>query len=288
MRLEHAGDTNVGRKRKANQDGFLVLPEENLFVVADGMGGHQAGELASQVALDAIRDFYAGSAGDDPAAWPHAGSQFNDLDALRLASSIEYAHQRVLAEADARAQASDGRMGTTAVGLSFASSHAFVAHVGDSSCYRFSNGRLALLTTAHTLAEELRNQYQLSPQLEEKVAKLEHVVSRILGGPGDEPVTADLTLVLPQPGDLFLLCSDGLTVEVPDAEITRILQSTASPTEACSKLVDEANERGGRDNITVIVVRYVDGDPPPEFEITQENTRDIVTDVTLPQFPGGD
>ena len=285
MLLEHAGDTDIGRKRQANQDGFLVLPQEHLFVVADGMGGHQDGGVASQVALDAIRDFFASSRGEDPATWPHTAAHFNDPDALRLASSIEFAHRRVLEEA--RSQPARTRMGTTAVALLFARSHAYVAHVGDSRCYHVSGGRMGLLTTAHTLAEELRSRYQVSQDMEKKIAKLDHVVSRILGGPRGGEVTADLTMVLPQPGDLFLLCSDGLPLEVPDRDIARILQAAASPAEACAQLIDEANEQGGRDNITAVVVRYVDGTPPPEFEITKEDTREAVTEVTLPQFPGG-
>jgi len=284
MLLEHAGDTDIGRKRQANQDGLLVLPEEHLFAVADGMGGHQDGGLASQVALDAIRDFFVGFRANDPATWPRTASQFNDPDALRLVSSIEFAHQQVLERA--RSQPRRTRMGTTAVALLFARSHAYVAHVGDSRCYHVSDGRMVLLTTAHTLAEELRSQYQVSPDLEKKIAKLDHVVSRILGGPRGGEVKADLTMVLPKPGDLFLLCSDGLSLEVPDRDIARILQAADSPAEACAQLIDEANERGGRDNITAVVVRYVDGDPPPEFEITKEDTRESVTEVTLPQFPG--
>lgn len=279
MRLDYAGETSPGLVRKRNEDALLMLPRENLFVVADGMGGHEAGDVASRLAVESMAAFFEMTANRDCAAWPHVASGVDNPHGRRLVSSIQHAHHMILKAS--RSQAELGKMGTTVVALHLAGSAAFLAHVGDSRCYGFSAGRLRRITCDHTVAEQLRDEYDLTAKQKEMVATMEHVVTRALGVGPTEDIAVDLSGFLLREGDMLLLCSDGLTLEVPDADIARILREADSAGNACQRLVREANEAGGRDNVTAVVIKYVEGDRVAASAVAAEETLEA-TRVDIP------
>ncbi len=228
------GQSDVGRKRKGNEDRYLALDAHNLFVVADGMGGHAGGEVAAQLAVDTIgRAFqeqrFEGKPYDDV---PRRGSE--------LALAVQMANRAIYERA--RKQPELHGMGTTLVSARFTpgKERVYIGHVGDSRCYRFRSGQLTQLTTDHTMGA-----------LGMPGPFADHL-SRALGV--GATVQVDLVIAKPRHDDVFLLCSDGLTKMVPDAEIRDLLAAHPDPNEAADALVRRANEKGGRDNITVLVV----------------------------------
>jgi len=237
------GRSDVGKKRDHNEDNYeLYTPEDpsiqatkgQLFAVADGMGGHLAGEVASELALQALRDtYYATPAG-------------NPLTALQQA--VEAANAQV----HQQAQATQGQqgMGTTLTALVIQGNQAHIAHVGDSRAYRLRNGALEQLTLDHSWAAEGLRRGMLTP---EQAANHPHknVLLRSIGK--DSTVEVDTRTEQIQPGDVFLLCSDGLTNEVFDDKIARVL-SQSPPSTACKQLIKQANRHGGKDNITAVVM----------------------------------
>ena len=261
LRLTACGRTDVGRARSHNEDCLAVEPEHGLFVVADGMGGHSHGEVASRVAVDAIRRF-VGQARDDDSTWPFAYDSRLERHSNVLKAAVELAHDQVLAAIDENGSLAG--MGTTVVGCLVAHGTASIAHVGDSRAYRLRDGRLELLTQDHTWV----NEQVVAGFLSEDQARdhpLRNVVTRALGG--DVEVRVDVQEVALEPGDRLLLCSDGLTTMLEDREIARLLNGASDPSEvagddpgcACERLVAEANRRGGLDNVTVILLDVEDG-----------------------------
>ena len=244
-RVVSSGLTDVGQARSHNEDCFEIDADRNLYVVADGMGGHRHGEVASRIAVDSIGELIDSTqdASEPPSQdgrSPHAN---------QLKKAIEGAHQRVL-DAIAQDVALLG-MGTTVVGISLNDGVAAVAHVGDSRAYRVRDGDLELLTRDHTWVQEQLTAGLLNED-EAKVHPLRNVVTRALGGAGE--VEVDVLEVVVAPGDRYLLCSDGLTGMVTDGDIREHLASSATPDEICSTLVEMANKNGGLDNVTVVVV----------------------------------
>lgn len=254
LRARACGLSDVGVLRSHNEDCFEIDPEHQMFVVADGMGGHSHGEIASRIAVQAIREYVARSnAADDRGDTPldaAAGTRMG-----RLKQAIRLAHDRVL-----KAIRQDGSlhgMGTTVVGLLLDGDRASIAHVGDSRAYRLRSGRLELLTQDHTWVNEQVVAGFLSEE-QARVHPLKNVVTRALGGDAD--VEVDVRDWPVEPGDLFLLCSDGLTTMLSDAEILERLRSASRLEEACGRLVRDANARGGFDNVSVVLLR-VESDP---------------------------
>jgi serine/threonine protein phosphatase PrpC len=229
------GRTDPGLKREHNEDAYAILEDHHLFVIADGMGRHAAGEVASRLCVEAIRDsFRTGDFGPDRA--PTISRR-----AARLRGAVFAANARILAAA--RETASYAGMGTTVVAAYFAPNkqRAYIAHVGDSRCYRVRRGELTQLTTDHTLgAAGIQGSHA-------------SVLARALGV--EENVEVDVAVEAPLPGDVYLLCSDGLSRMVPAEEIRATLLATEDLEQATKLLVDKANQRGGRDNITTILVR---------------------------------
>lgn len=232
----HSERTDVGRQRQANEDSYLARAP--LFVVADGMGGAQAGEVAS---LTAIRAFQGGLPDGDPQA----------------------AIERTIAEANrniydqAHADPSLSGMGTTitVAAVDSESEQVVIGHVGDSRAYRLRDGIIQRLTKDHSLVEEMRRRGQITEEQAEDHPQ-RSIITRALG---PEPeVQADLAVVPSEPGDLFLLCSDGLTTMIGDERIRDILIGATNLDAAARTLVDEANRAGGRDNITVVVFQVED------------------------------
>lgn len=250
MRVKASGLSDVGRARGHNEDAYGIDEDQRLYVVADGMGGHRHGEVASKIAVETIRKFVEETE-DEETTWPVAYDDSLSRQSNRLKAAIGLAHDRVL-----RAIRSDGTlhgMGTTVVGLLLENNSASVAHVGDSRAYRLRGDRLELLTQDHTWV----NEQVVAGYLSEEQARahpLKNVVTRALGG--EEQVAVDVQELDIEPGDVFLLCSDGLTTMLSDSEIKERLGSGEPVDEICRGLVEEANARGGIDNTTVVVVAF--------------------------------
>ncbi len=250
LRLSACGRSDAGRVRSHNEDCFEIDPEHQLYVVADGMGGHSHGEVAARMAVDAIRAFVRRSEEPDE-TWPYAYDAHLGRSANVLKTAVRLAHDRVLS-----AIQHDGTlygMGTTVVGCLVRDGEAAVAHVGDSRAYRLHDGHLELLTQDHTWVNEQVVAGFLS-QEQARDHPLKNVVTRALGG--DSEVSVDLTEVTLEPGDAILLCSDGLTTMLDDRAIEACLRRTADGglEDACQGLVTEANARGGHDNVTVVLL----------------------------------
>lgn len=251
MRIEVAGSTHVGMKRNHNEDNFLVLPEENLCCVADGMGGHSSGEIASRIAVDELGEFYRLTSKDQDATWPFKMDKTRNYDENRLATGIKLANARIFERASADSKFKG--MGTTIVSLHFASDVAYVGHVGDSRVYFFRAGALKQITEDHSLLNDYLKAKKLTP---EEIENFPHknVIVRALGM--KEQVQVDVTRVEPQQGDVFLLCSDGLYEPLGLEGLTERLKAASAAQEACDALVSAAYEAGGRDNITAVVLRF--------------------------------
>ncbi|HUS38071.1 MAG TPA: PP2C family serine/threonine-protein phosphatase, partial [Pirellulales bacterium] len=245
--VRHAAISDIGMRRQNNQDSMntVVAPERSyweqrghLYLVADGMGAHAAGELASKLAADGL---------------PHIYAKHTDLEpALALRQAILEANNKIYEKGHANAEFQG--MGTTCSALVLLPVGAIVGHVGDSRVYRLRDGKLEQLTFDHSLVWEMRAAGQI-PANAENIHVPKNIITRSLGP--NPVVKIDLEGPFPMAvGDRFLLCSDGLTGPVTDPELGAILASM-SPDEAVQMLVDLANLRGGPDNITVIVVEVV-------------------------------
>jgi PPM family protein phosphatase len=270
MRIEFAGDTHVGMKRDHNEDSLLIMPEEDLFIVADGMGGHASGEIASKLAVDTVKSFYNDTGQDEEITWPFRTGLEDDYHANRLVTSIKLANRRIFEASTAQAQLRG--MGTTAVGISGADDKLYVAHVGDSRCYRYHDGKIDLITEDHSLLNNFRKSLHLTPE-EEKNFPHKNIIVRALGMKAT--VDVDLQKLTANPGDIFLLCSDGLTGEIEDDVIGQILEDNPNLEEACHRLVQLANENGGRDNVTVILARITNDDDLGDLDLADEISDEV-------------
>lgn len=234
MKLVSAGLSDVGRERDHNEDSYAVEEDLGLFIVCDGMGGHQAGEVASALAISTVVDHVRAQSGGDR------------LQVLADASRL--ANARVIEEG-ARNRRRKG-MGSTLVAMIRDSDDMGIAHVGDSRCYRFRDGKLERMTRDHSLIEELAGD---DPVAHAALGGYSNVITRAIGtAPDTEPDTRRERLIV---GDVYLLCSDGLSGVVKDPEITRILARDGDLAERCRELIQAANEGGGPDNISTILVR---------------------------------
>jgi PPM family protein phosphatase len=243
--------THPGRVRHTNQDACAALPEHGVFVLCDGVGGAAAGEVASHLATESFLNSLAhpapASRTAKAASKPHTADQ-------RLQQAVHAANHAVFQRAQ-KCKALRG-MGTTLVAALWDDAPdrprtLWLAHVGDSRCYLFRRGELRLLTQDHSLVEEQVRAGLLSRDQAES-SPIRNIITRAIGSqPSVEP---DIAAHAAQPGDLFLLASDGLTRELDDAEITRILTPTINLQSTCQALVDAANASGGRDNITVLLI----------------------------------
>jgi PPM family protein phosphatase len=237
-RSRFGGVSLVGRVREHNEDAFAIRESLGLAVVCDGMGGHERGEVASELAVQTIVEVVESATSPVDA----------DAAARLLAHAVEEANLRVH-EAGGTAQ-SRLKMGTTVVTMWVAHGQAIVAHVGDSRCYRLRDGALQRLTADHTFLEDVRR-FELGDVDDEMAQHFAHVLTRSVGqGPG---CTIDLATCPVASGDRFLLCSDGLSGIIDDATIEAILSAPEPPDQAARRLGEVANERGGHDNITAVV-----------------------------------
>src|SRR5262245_36702799 len=246
-----AGIAHTGRQRAENEDAFGCFVDNRLFIVADGMGGHNAGEVAAAMAIDTVESFFTSFHKDPRQVWPYGVDRTLSLAANLLRVGIKVANDKIREAANAdRARA---RMGATVVAMAVGEKQIAVAHAGDSRAYRLRAGELRKLTRDHSIAEEMR---AARPEMtDEELAGFAHrnVVMRSLGS--KEELEPDVYVNKVAAGDLYLLCTDGLWGTVPDAKIATIVKSTTDLEAVCQLLVDAANEAGGPDNVTVLLVR---------------------------------
>jgi len=254
--------SDVGRVRQHNEDDCLVLPEEQVYVVADGMGGHACGEVASRISVESIAEFYADpKRHDDLRASYKALKDANDgneedadsalasFHQYRLRTAVEFGNRQIFAAASRDARFND--MGTTVVSLAFSGSRVYCAYVGDSRVYRMRGDTLDQLTEDHSLANEFIRLGVLKPE-DLPSFPYKNVIVRALGL--QEEVEVDSFYRTAKPGDRFLLCSDGLTDLVSDEEMAVILRDVEGAKNAAEALVADALDLGGVDNVTVMIV----------------------------------
>jgi serine/threonine protein phosphatase PrpC len=254
MRVIAAGRTDVGLQREHNEDSFVLLDQHGLFVVADGMGGHRSGDVASKLATETIASFFNTTARED-ATWPFQYDPTLSSEENRLLTGIKIANKSIY-EHGVRSRDHQG-MGTTIVGMLFSpeARRIYVGHVGDSRCYRIRDGKISQLTDDHSLLNDwLKAMPELPESQRSEVPR--NVITRALGM--SDTVQVDITLDDPQLGDVYVLCSDGLSSMIADDEILKIVNESATPEAAVQKLIDGANAQGGEDNVTAIVARVVE------------------------------
>jgi protein phosphatase len=249
MKVKAYGLSHVGRQRQHNEDSFLVEDKALLFLVADGMGGHAAGEIASRIAVDSITEFIVHSKSDD-GTWPHAYDEHYRRSTNRLMTAVRLANTRVL-----EAMRKDARlrgMGTTVVACLVDNDMISVAHVGDSRAYLIRDRQLSRITNDHSWVFE-QVQAGMLTEAEAEKHPLRNVITRALGGALQ--VSPDASEIEARPGDVFLLCSDGLTGMVPEEEILKVVTENGDLKKACQALIEAANEHGGLDNVTAVLVK---------------------------------
>lgn len=249
MQLKSAGQTHVGMKRSQNQDSFLVLPEYQLFVVADGMGGHKGGETASRLSVETLGQFFR--------AQPSKATAAQAPELLKAALNQANVAIQMTAQRDPELLG----MGTTTTSLLFCENQAFIGQVGDSRAYLLHPGRIWQLTRDHSLVQEkLRAGIIRRDQL--KTDRMKNVITRSVGF--EPKVDVDVFSIEIHPGDVFLICSDGLTGLVEDDEILAMVEKRAFQSrdgqleKALEELIATANKRGGDDNVTALLIKAVD------------------------------
>lgn len=248
MELTACGLTDVGQVRSHNEDAILLEPSLNLYAVADGMGGHKGGEFASKICLDTLKEYLTRAAQGQAPLVGQLDSAHSPQANL-LGSAVGFANQAVFEAAGAKPEWRG--MGTTVVAMTVTDSRVAIAHVGDSRAYLLRNGHFEQLTQDHSWIEE-QVRAGLMTRDQALFAKGRNLLTRAIGQ--DAIVKVDLDEVELQGGDRLLLCSDGLYGMVADEEIAALTSVAGSPEAACRELVACANGRGGRDNISVILV----------------------------------
>jgi len=243
--------SDPGLRRSSNEDCYCTREDIGLYMVADGMGGHVAGEVASRVAVDAIQAFIEETAGADKnRTWPFPFDPTLSLDGNRIKAAFRLANRRIAATIGESPDLKG--MATTASALLAGHEAACVAHVGDSRVYALRDGTLAQITNDHSWVEEQVRAGTLSPSAA-RMHPWRNVVTRALSG-GEDP-EVDVTELSLLRGERFLLCSDGLFSVVTDIQITQILSDPSlSLEDVCRRLIDAANGGGGPDNITAVVL----------------------------------
>jgi PPM family protein phosphatase len=250
--LEAHGQTDVGRRRKLNEDSFLVDDQVNLYAVCDGMGGHNAGEVASKLAIDTVLAFIQKSQREKEITWPYGLDVNLSFDGNRLKTALQLANRTVFQSADKREELTG--MGTTAVASLVSGNVLTVGSAGDSRCYLFRDGALRQLTRDDSWVSAAWAEGILSTEEIER-HPLRNVITKAIGA----KETIDIDIVEHQfaAGDVALLCSDGLHSMINDEEIQRQLAAgLPSLQDAAQRLIAAANEAGGKDNVSVVLVRF--------------------------------
>lgn len=255
LKLRASGLTDVGRKRKHNEDNLFLSPPHGLYVVADGMGGHSSGEVASQIAVETLGSFFEETDLDEDKTWPYKMNKKFSYQENRLMVGVKLSNKLIFerAQADLRLKG----MGTTIVVVSLRGNHAYVGHVGDSRVYLLRNDKeFSMLTEDHSLLNDYMKIKKLTP---EEIENFPHknVIVRALGM--KDRVEVDTSCQTVQKGDVFLLCSDGLSGLVTDENMGKIVMENRHDLDlACQELINAANRNGGNDNITALLVEVVE------------------------------
>ena len=255
MKIRYAAKTDVGMKRTHNEDYFSLIEDEQLFIVADGMGGHASGEVASKLSAETIGEFYQRTREDEDATWPYKMDRSLSYIENRLVCAIRLANLRIYEQAsrDIRFKG----MGTTIVTTLVCGDKIYLGHVGDSRVYRVRNGDIAQLTRDHSLLEDYKEAKPDMTEEEERNFPHKNVITRALGM--RESVQVDVRAHQIQSGDVYVLCSDGLSGMITDPQIHNIVANAKSLERAVAELVDAANRAGGTDNVTVLLLQCLAG-----------------------------
>lgn len=267
-----AGATDIGKQRERNEDHFVIAEldrwlcvrqsslieatdsvraggtEAVLLAVADGIGGHAGGDVASAVVLDALLQYTA-------LVMPWLGGERDSQGrvANELSAAVQACQDRLFQVAR-RMKIAEAQPGSTLTAAYVTGRSMLVLHVGDSRCYRLRDGLLERLTRDHTLAQEIAEAEGLG-EADTAQSPFSHILSNAVGG-GDPKVTPEVGAHELRPGDMLMLCSDGLSGQVAEAEIASVLGRAPTASAACDELIKRANDAGGKDNVTVIVARY--------------------------------
>jgi PPM family protein phosphatase len=250
MRVRFAGETDIGKDHTENEDAIFLPSAIPLGVVADGMGGAAAGEVASKMAVEIVSDYFdSTSAGWNP-IWPMQLDPLN-FNMFRMESSIVYANSKI--HSHSKKDSSCKNMGTTVVAIYFENNYAIISHVGDSRVYRIRNGDMELLLEDHSYVNDIARLRGITPEEAANSGIKINVVTRVIGP--NAQVTPDSAIIYPQLDDIFILCSDGLNDMISDDRIKELSLSSKDLDEVCEKLIEAANDAGGEDNITALVCR---------------------------------
>jgi protein phosphatase len=240
----------VGMKRAHNEDSFYLPESERLAIVADGMGGHASGEVASRMAVETISGFFKATQEEQQLTWPFKMDKGHRYDVNRMVTAIKLANLKIheQAQKDPRCHG----MGTTVVSALFLDDALVVGHVGDSRLYRRRDGVFEQITEDHSLLNDYIKMKHLSP---DEIAAFPHknVIVRALGM--KDTVQVDVHVDAPRLGDVYLICSDGLSGMIKDQDMAEIATSERDLDVVCERLITTANKNGGLDNITVVAVR---------------------------------
>lgn len=243
MEIHCSASNHIGRRRN-DEDAHAIRPDLGLVVVADGMGGYEGGEVASRIVVESLVELFERTKADPDATWPHAPRPSRDRLVGRVSVGLRHAHDQVLQ----RREGMLARMGSTAAVVAWDEGRLVVGHVGDSRVYRLRGNVLQQLTRDHSFAEEARAAGFVDAAT---VAGYRNMLTRAVGMPG--PLQADVAVDDLRPGDVLLLCSDGVWEPLRDEDIRAALRS--APAEAARSLVAWAYDAGGSDNMTALVLR---------------------------------
>jgi protein phosphatase len=259
MQTRFAGMTDTGLLREHNEDSLLLLPEYGIVAVADGMGGHRSGDVASQLAISTLSDFFSVVVGRD-GTWPFPADPDLSEEENYVVTGLRLANRRIFDRS--LQKVADFGMGTTIVTAIFTrnADKVTVGHVGDSRCYRIRGDEILQMTRDHSLISDAKH---MAPWMtDEEVSQLPpNVITRALGI--REDVMVDIVTEETAPGDIYVLCSDGLSGLVQDELIHALVTGAETLDDACKALVDRANYCGGTDNITAVLVRVEEGSGVP-------------------------
>ncbi len=254
MKIISTALTDVGRKRDHNEDNFYLHKEDNLFIVADGMGGHEAGEVASQIVVEAIKDFFIRTGNDRDATWPYKMYKDKSYEENRLIVAVQEGNKKVndLSIKKFGKKAKHG-MGTTVTACLFVNGGVYSAWVGDSRIYRLRNKKLEQISEDHSLLNEMIKKNDMT---EEEIENFPHknVILRAIGLKPE--VEVEVRFEKLEDGDIYLLCSDGLSGEITDPDMEEIMNASEDIEEINRVLIATANKNGGKDNITSALIKY--------------------------------
>ena len=252
--IESFGPTDVGRRRKLNEDSLLVDSAIGLFVVADGMGGHNAGEIASHLAVEAVGNFVQHSREEDEITWPYGVDPKLSINSNRLLTAVMLANKRVFKEADSRQDYTG--MGTTIVAALTNSNTISFVSAGDSRAYRLREGEFLQLTVDDSWVQAAVDEGVLLPE-EAESHPMKNIITKAIGAKEEVDVHVDEHSL--QDDDLYLLCSDGLHGMITEKRLAEIVVNAGpSLADLVNGLIATANENGGKDNVTAVAIRYKD------------------------------